>query len=115
MSMALGTNLWGVGGGGGTTKFKFPVPVPVVRKKDRKRSKKYRKKVEKCQIKSDIYNIFLDFQFADPQLRQEGQHVEFESKEWDYVFKVTSPLMTIAESLREWCRNDKASLEPIFK
>ncbi len=53
---------------------------------------------------------FVVFQGIDPHRKQELYHVEYESHEWDNAFKIFTPLNTIAESVREWCRRDKGAL-----
>ena len=50
---------------------------------------------------------------ADPHVRKTGAHVEYESRNWACVFNIASHLMGIANTIKQWCKEDPAVLKPI--
>ena len=60
-------------------------------------------------------DIIAKLHLADPHIMQKQHHVEFESKNWAYVFHVTAKFLNIANLLKLWYKKDKVSLVPIFK
>ena len=51
--------------------------------------------------------ILAAYQGIDPHRRETHQHVEFESLEWESVFKLSEPTWQIAEKVMEWGKTDK--------
>jgi hypothetical protein len=54
-------------------------------------------------------------QNADRQKRQTGQHVEYESAEWEYVFKLLSSLSSLTYLIHKWAAKDKGLLVSVTK
>ena len=52
--------------------------------------------------------ILEAYQGIDPHRRETHQHVEFESLEWESVYKLTEPTWQIAEKVMEWSKTDKS-------
>ena len=52
--------------------------------------------------------ILEAYQGIDPHRRETHQHVEFESLEWESVYKLTEPAWQIAEKVMEWSKTDKS-------
>ncbi len=53
--------------------------------------------------------------FYDPHKRQTGQHVEYESGEWEYVGKMVASLASISLMVHKWCSRDKGTLIAVTK
>lgn len=49
-------------------------------------------------------------QLSDPFKRQTGNHVEFESREWEYVGSMIASLAGVSGQIQKWCSRDKAIL-----
>ena len=59
--------------------------------------------------------ILSSYQGIDPHRRETHQHVEFESLEWESVYKLTEPTWQIAEKVIDWCKTDKTLFDKIVK
>ena len=59
-------------------------------------------------------DIIAKLHLADPHIMQKQHHVEFESKNWAYVFHVTAKFLNIANLLKLWYKKDKVSLETVW-
>ena len=62
-----------------------------------------------------LIDLVSKLQLADPQARQTGSHVEYESRNWHCVFTIASTLMQLANMAKAWCKEDPAVLRPIAK
>ena len=62
-----------------------------------------------------LINLIGKIQLADPQTRQTGPHIEYESRNWYWVFYIEKILMRIAYLTKQWCREDLTALKPITK
>ena len=60
-------------------------------------------------------DIVAKLHLADQQIMHKQHHVEFESKNWAYIFHVTAKFLNIANLLKLWYKKDRCSLVPIFK
>jgi hypothetical protein len=54
-------------------------------------------------------------QFADPQKRQTGHHVEYETSEWEYIGKMIASLASISHMIHKWCSRDQELLVDVTK
>ena len=59
--------------------------------------------------------ILSSYQGIDPHRRETHQHVEFESQEWESVYKLTEPTWQIAEKVIDWCKTDKMLFDKMVK
>lgn len=48
----------------------------------------------------------------DEQKREVIQHVEEESMDWEHIFKLSQPIISIVESIVEWCRKHPIRILP---
>jgi hypothetical protein len=48
-------------------------------------------------------------------LREKEAHVEEESTEWEHLFKLTTPIFNIAESVADWCSKSKKLLALVIR
>ena len=59
--------------------------------------------------------ILWSYQGLDPHRRETHQHVEFESLEWECVYKLAEPTWKIAERVIEWCKTDKVLFTKVLE
>jgi hypothetical protein len=49
----------------------------------------------------------LKFQDSDRHTRETDAHIEEESSEWEHLFRLTTPIFVVAESIVGWCLKSK--------
>ena len=57
----------------------------------------------------------LIFQGEDAHVRETSIHVEEESTEWEHLFKLTTPLFSIADLVLDWCSKSKALMTQVLR
>ena len=60
-----------------------------------------------------LIDLIAKLQLADPHVRKTGAHVEYESRNWACVFNIVTHLMSIANTVKQWCKEGTAVLKPI--